>query len=221
MTDHIERQELADVLDSYMAAVKEPSPSALAEWIRRYPQYEQDLTDFTVAWIEMDSLPLAERTEIEDDDTLVLRGMSIVQDLLHHQQEEQAQKSHDQRPFAGFVAGGYSLAQMAERLNLSDALVRKLDLRLIRYATMPLQLIEDIANVAQHEFVDIARYLSGAPTLVQGASYKSKHTPSLSLQEDFFDAVRNDPQLDEERRKRWLSLEQVRKRSPDDVESVG
>ena len=59
MTHHVERINLEDVLDAYVSEVQTPSHAALVEWIRRYPQFAQELTDFTVAWIRMETLPPA------------------------------------------------------------------------------------------------------------------------------------------------------------------
>jgi hypothetical protein len=49
---------LEDVLDAYLASVDEPSSGALAEWIRRFPDYSQELTEFAAAWALMEALPL-------------------------------------------------------------------------------------------------------------------------------------------------------------------
>ena len=75
-------ERLEDVLDAFVASDVNPN-EALDEWIRCYPEYEQELTDFAVSWSLMRSLPPAPDAEEVDEDTLVLEGMSIVQNLLH------------------------------------------------------------------------------------------------------------------------------------------
>ena len=105
-------------------------------------------------------------------------------------------------------ASGRSIDQLADDLEFSAAIIRKLDRRLIRYATIPLQLIEGLARILQCNVITIARYLSSPATLIPGASYKAERMPGLAAQQDYFDAVRNDPELNEDRRQRWLSLEQ-------------
>jgi hypothetical protein len=215
MTRPIERPELEDVLDAYVAEVETPSSATLAEWIQRYPHYERELTEFTVAWCQMQSLSPAEGTEPDEDDEALLRhGMNIVQNLLQKQSMQppsQTQGKHD--AFAGLLAQGRSsglssLAQLADCVELSAALVRKLDRRLIRYTSIPLQLIETFARILRRDVVTIARYLNGTPTLITGASYKAEQAPGLTGQQDFFEAVRHDPELSEERRQQWLSLAQ-------------
>jgi hypothetical protein len=214
MTHQIERPELEDVLDAYVATVSVPSSTTLAAWIQRYPYYEQELTEFTVAWCQMQSLPSAEHAEPDDnEETLLLHDMKIVQNLLDMQPAHPSAVEQEQgETFQGLLAqgrsSGLSLDQLAECVKLSAALVRKLDRRLIRYATIPLQLIEDFAGVLHCNVIAIARYLSGPSTLVQGAHYKAEHMPGLTAQQDYFEAVRTDPELAEDCRQHWLSLEQ-------------
>ena len=78
---------LEDVLDAFVASSVDQI-SALDQWIQRYPQYEQELTDFAISWSLMESLPLRPNTEEVDEETLVLRGMNIVHNLLHEQSLE-------------------------------------------------------------------------------------------------------------------------------------
>jgi len=44
MTSYDIPDELQDILDAYVAATPAPTPATLTAWIRRYPQYERELT---------------------------------------------------------------------------------------------------------------------------------------------------------------------------------
>jgi len=79
MNDQQERQTLEDVLDEFVASGAGPNSASLAEWIRRYPQYERELTEFAASWSLMKWLPPSPDAEEVDEETLVLRGMSVVQ----------------------------------------------------------------------------------------------------------------------------------------------
>ena len=131
-------ERLEDVLDAFVASDVNPN-EALDEWIRRYPEYEQELTDFAVSWSLMRSLPPAPDAEEVDENTLVLRGMSIVQNLLHSQPIESASESVV--PFESLVAEGrvhgLEPRQLAQATKLGDSLLGKLNRRLIRYASIP------------------------------------------------------------------------------------
>lgn len=203
-----ERMTLGDVLNAYVDSTSDPSPALLAKWIHLYPQYEQELREFTVSWSLMETLPPPSKHENIDEDTLVLRGMSIVQNIL--QESKHAPQSHDKETtIEGILkegtAHGLSIQQIAERSQLSTALVRKLDRRLIRSTSIPHQAIEYLARAIQCECSVVVHYLQGNPTLLQGASYRAEQAPSVERQEDFFDAVRKDLALSEERRNHWLA----------------
>ncbi len=142
MKQHSERETLEDILNAYVASTSAPSHASLAEWIRLYPQYERELTEFTVSWSVIESLPPSKSEDV-DEDTLVLRGMSIVQNILH--EHKQAQQSRDKAAIDGILKEGtfhgLSIQQIAERSQLSLVLVRKLDRRLTIMNPLPLPAI--------------------------------------------------------------------------------
>lgn len=202
------REKLEDVLDAYVASGADPN-DPLDEWIRLYPEYEKELIEFAVSWSLMKSLPPAPDAEEVDEDTLVLRGMSVVQNLLHAQSLESV--SGPVVPFASLVeegrARGLKPRQLAQEVELGDSVLRKLDRRLIRYASIPKELIESLAKVIQSETTRVAAYLQQSPTLVTTMEHRSEQAPVLTDQEDFFDAVRADPTIKREHAARWLELE--------------
>lgn len=96
-------RDLDDVLDAYAASDGGPSRDALEAWVKRYPQYEEELTAFTIDWIHMNHVePAAPTDELE---TLVLRGMSVVQQLLHAQRSHAAGTSMKHAPGAEVGVG--------------------------------------------------------------------------------------------------------------------
>lgn len=115
-----------------------------------------------------------------------------------------------EQPFAGIVAEGkargLSLRQLAERLGLTPALVRKLDLRTFRVVPLEWGVVKAVADSLNWDSTALRRYLQGRQTLAGRASYRADQSPETTGQEDFFQAVRTDPQLTEEQRARWLSL---------------
>lgn len=203
------RDDLNDVLDAYVASVSTPTYDALREWTRRYPQYAAELTAFTASWSAMETLPQSPEAQALTDRELVDRGLASVRGLLARPATPATAATT--ATFAGLAAAGQaqglSIGQIAERSGLSLVLLRMLDRRLIRFASIPRQAIEALAEMIGREAGAVATYLQGAPTLASGASYYSEQKPELAAQEDFFDAVRDDPDLDDEARERWLALE--------------
>ena len=210
MANQVEQNALDDVLDAYVAEVQEPSRVRLMEWVRQYPQFEQALTEFTVAWIRNRALSASGDEEV-DEEALVLRGMSIVQNLLHQEQNLPSSNAKPHGPINGLLEEGrlhsVSPQQLAELVDLSLGLLRKLDRRYILYVTIPLELIEAIATAIRRELLSVARYLKGEPVLPRSARFKAQRAPSVGEQRNFFDEVRADSELSEERRQHWLSLE--------------
>lgn len=208
MNEHARKETVDDVLNAYVVSYAEPSYKALAEWVQRYPHFERELTEFTVAWSLKETLPPIEEPAEVDEDTLVLRGMSVVQGILNKEEWSSADK---QTLFAGLLkegkARGLSIHRLAEDTRLSAALVRKLDRRLIVFASIPTKAIVALAQAVARGKEEVADYLHGQPVFPEGASYKAEEVPELSGTEDFFEAVRTDETLPEEWRRDWLSLE--------------
>jgi hypothetical protein len=195
MTQYSMPDRLEDILDAYMAS--KPDIAVLAEWIGRFPEYEQELTAFTVSWSLTETLPPTQAAQETTSEELLHRGRTIIGSILY--------------PLAGLVAEagarGLSANEVVEATGLSLVLLRLLDRRLIRFASIPREVIDALAQVLGREAAAIAHYLQGAATLAQGTRYYSVSTPALAQQQDFFDAVRSDPALSDDERARWLALE--------------
>ena len=201
--------KLEDVLDDYVASDVDPV-SRLDKWIKRYPEFERELTEFAVSWSLMVSLPPAADAEEVDEETLILRGMSVVQNLLHNQSTEL--DSYSLTTLESLIAEGRKRGlepcQLAQAVGMGESLLRKLDRRLIRYATVPEDAIYELSNVIQKKIKSVTDYLQLNPTLAAATEHRSEQAPMLIEQENFFDAVRNDPTIRHEHAVRWLELEQ-------------
>ncbi len=204
-----DRQTLEDVIDAYVEAVGEPGRDALTAWIRRYPHFERELTEFTVQWSLAEQLPPSRGTRA-DDERLILRGMSVVQGLLRERCARRPASAADARPIAWLVEEGarvgLKLRPLAAAVGLSTALVRQLDRRLVRFASIPGEAIEVLAGALRRTPDAIARSLDGTPRPVAAAQYRADEAPALAEPQDFFAAVRADTSLSDEQRARWLAL---------------
>ena len=217
MNDQIEQETLEDVLDAYVASVAGPDSASLDAWIRRYPQFATELTEFAASWSLMKGLPPAPEAKETDVETLVLRGMSIVESLLHAGQQRHV------APGAALASSGATIesligagrdrglapSQLARVAGIGEILLRKLDRRLIAFARLPREasdaLVEALAAAIERGTESVARYLQQGPVLA-AAAYRAEQAPQLAEPEDFFDAVRNDPTMTDEQRTRWLAF---------------
>lgn len=204
---------LDDILHAFIETVPEPSVVDLTDWIRRYPQFRQELIDFTASRELMQWLPDEDIAPVNST-ALATRGRSVVRDLLQRNQERRA--ADETPPISLSDAGtkrGQTIHQLAEQAGLSVPLWRMLDRRLVR--GVPDAVIGSVAQTIGVTPSAVARYLQQPAMLVSSALHRSATTPTLAAAEDFFEAVRQDVTLSEDRRSRLLALEQ------DDVTADG
>ena len=201
-------ERLEDILDAYVASDGDPYIS-LNDWIRRYPQYEQELTEFAVSWSLMEAPLSSPHAEEVNEGTLILRGMSVVQNLLHRQPSESASVSV--RSFESLIAegqvNGLEPRQLAQVSRLGVSLLRKLDRRLIPYASIPRAAIQGLAEAIRSDEASVSVYLQQNPALAAATEHRSEQAPALAEPEDFFDAVRADPTISPGDAAHWLEIQ--------------
>lgn len=208
MNSPIEPYSLDEVLDAYRSASKTPNRDVLSEWIQRFPEYATELIDFTIAWSETELLPASFNTGLEED-AFVAIGMRMAREAFDAKASEHPEtKLPIQSILDEGRKQGISPDQLSEQLKLSIPLIRKFDLRNILYSTIPLGLIESLAQSIKRSVRDVARYLSVKPVIPETVRFKSSKAPKVAEQKSFFDEVRRDPLLEEEQRKYWLSYEE-------------
>ena len=101
---------------------------------------------------------------------------------------------------------GLSNVKLARRARLSITLLTKLDLRLVRYKSIPAKVIENVASAVNRTVQEVSRYLQGRPRFAFDASYKADEAPAIPEQQDFFEAVRTDSSLTDDERESLMSL---------------
>ncbi len=208
MNRPMNQEMLEDILDDYVASGVGPN-SPLEEWIHRYPEFEREIVEFAASWSLMTWLPPAPNAEEVTEETLVLRGMSVVQNVLHRQSTESSPDLVT--TFESLIVEGqergFEPRRLAHAVGLGDSLLRKLDRRLIAFATIPQELIHRLSRVMGREASSITAYLQQEPILAARTEHRSEQAPKLTAQEDFFDAVRSDPTIGRDHADHWYALE--------------
>jgi hypothetical protein len=203
-----ETMTLEDVLDAFLAEAPAPKHAAVQEWVSRYPQFRREILEAAASWAVSEALsgrPDPER-EAEDDDTLVLRGMSLVQDRLYARDAEQASSSF-QTLLSEAKRVSLAPSDLADRVEIGPATLKKLDQRMIRQGSIPRIVFQRLADALQTSVASVAAYLRQPMVLTSGARYRASSAPSLPPeQEEFREAIRLDRAISEETRKRWLDL---------------
>lgn len=211
-------ETLNDILDAYAASTLGPSFETLREWVRRYPTFETELTEFTIDWRLLHALSPAAQATV-DEETLVLRGMSIVEGLLYAQRMQAAKERATENttdesgmstPLHSLIGAAYereeTLDTFAQKTNLSASLIAALHNRLVRVNSIPRQAIQAVARVLGRTVEVVLTYLRLPPTLSHAAQYKADQTPTVAPQRDFFELVRMDKELTEQQKQQWLAL---------------
>jgi hypothetical protein len=272
-TENTPPATLDEVLEAYAMSDEGPSVAALAEWVRRYPQFDEELTSLTAEWGLVTHLPDVQDPDEPDEETLVLRGMSVVLSILDQgrgatapaeagrptpttsgtdlpaiearrippasptraevplarPRREGGQEDSDAStdswapvaerpvPIGGLLTEGarhrLTPDALADETGLSVPLLRKLDRRLIPADSIPHVVSERLASALRRDLPVILDYSRLEPRFAPRAEHRAGQAPTLPAKlEDFFDAVRADPELSEERRAALLALEAKRSR---------
>ena len=206
----MDRETIAieEVLEAFLAEAPAPNHATVQEWVSRYPQFRREIVEAAASWAVSEALSddFDPARDAEEDDTLVLRGMSLVQDRLYAQKSEQPGPSF-QSLLMEAKRVNLAPADVADRLEVGPVTLKKLDRRMIRPGSIPRIVLHRLADALQTSAASIATYLGQPMSLPSGARYRAASAPSLPPeQEDFHEAIRQDRSISEETRNRWLDL---------------
>jgi len=101
---------------------------------------------------------------------------------------------------------GLDAPGLADATGLSVVLVTKLDRRLIDYGSIPAKIFDVLANALHATTALVSEYLQQPPALAVEARFRADENPKIPEQQNFFDAVRSDKSISEQRRIALLSL---------------
>jgi hypothetical protein len=201
-----EKPTLDDVLNEFVAAYEEPTAEALESWAARYPQYRDELIDFSASWAEQLVLPDAPELSAEEEKLLVDRAMSHVQNVTF-KRDQNAAKQSESRSIASLTGeakrAGMDVQEFAKACGLDVALVSKLNSRQIRPGSIPAGLVSHIARLLGASIDAVGAYLALPPQALAGRAYLSRGKPQSGQQQSFADAVRGSSLSDAEKA-RWL-----------------
>lgn len=181
-----------------------PDANLIDAYVKRYPQFSVEITDFAIA-LTLDALaPEEEESECypEEVSPSVSRAMSHFQNLLYKAREgtkgtDLETKLADQpgpetyNPIAALST--VALKDFAQRLGANGVFVIKLRDRQIDPTTIPPGFISHAANSLPSSDVDFIAHIMAAPA-AQGQSvqfHKADGKPDHGEQESFVDAIKN------------------------------
>ena len=191
---------LDDVLNTYVEQNDWPTAENLREWVRRYPQFREDLIEFAAVWTEELVLPSAVEMGAEAEKVLVDRAMSHVLNVAYSRDVENLEQTTSDDPVRSLtqdaLRAGMKPSQLAKVYGLDLGLLSKLNNRQIQPWTIPAELIR---RLAEH----LDKTIAAPPQATAGKAYLSRGKPTSTGQQSFADAVRQSSLSDEEKA-RWL-----------------
>jgi hypothetical protein len=204
---------LSDALYELSLAQDIPDASLLDEFVRRYPEHAEDLTDFAIM-LAIDSLREVSQSDepraVLAEDKLspaVSRAMSRFYNRLHAVQN--SEKDSVQRgvpaneiPHSPFAAlDRTAFRGVVQRLNVNTAFVIKLRDRQIIPETIPKKFADQLARELEVPPGVLMNYLNvrGQPQ-TQGQYYKAATKPQLDAKQTFSEAVKTSGLTNEQQR---------------------
>lgn len=191
LKNFIPSEELDDILFE-LAATERLDPEEVKATIERHPQFAREILEFAMDWVEADAL---RRPEISDRaaDT----PASLEADLASFWAGEVAQ---DADPFDGMERS--QLRAVASDCEIDVTILMQLRRRLIEAATIPLTLVERLAEGLRTTPKLFLNFLEGPPTAA-AADYRSPGgAPRVGEKISFSDAIESSP-MDEALKARW------------------
>lgn len=207
---------LQDVLYQLSIAQAVPDAELLEDFVRRYPEHAQALTDFAVELV-LDAASGGDDTSVEKDEVAtsrsVARAMSLFQNqLFAAEQGEKNVQSHQARQEAAVVQNPFSALDgaafrgLAMRLNANRTFLIKLRDRQIVPTTMTDGFRRRISEELDVPAEVVAAHFAAHPELSgRPQYYKADQKPEMVAQQTFEEAVKSSG-LTEEQQGYLMSL---------------
>lgn len=202
MTEETRPDSFEEIQDEFLMAIDE-DPTRLREWLREFPQYAREMIDLALHHTRMEMAPDPKMDPAEEE-SFIAGGMEIVAGILQNRGVGPAAEAVLDDLLAEASARGLSAHGLARTLRLTVPLVTRLHRRLIRYRSIPAQLVQDLALALGRDVASVIAYLQRPPTLAAGANYRSEAAPVVGEAQDFADVLKTDDNLSEADRAYWM-----------------
>jgi hypothetical protein len=208
---------LRDAMYAMSLAKSVPDAELLDEFVRRYPEHAEALTDFAIE-LAIDGLTHGDdddETEIPADleaiSSSVSRVMSQFQNRLFEMSQERTAAPSARvattpvaNPFASLDRERFRA--LASRIDANAVMLSKLRDRLIDPATIPRRFCDHLAEEMDEPVDALIAHLYAPPEVSSARQlYKAEGKPSLTARQNFEEAVAGSG-LSEEQRRRLLSF---------------
>jgi hypothetical protein len=201
-TEAKQKVSLDDVLSDMALTSVRPDAKVLADYVRRYPQFAEELVDFA-AELAAEAISAAVDEDLEPPTTgtspAVSKALSHLQNRLYEvRQEEAAHKASGQDLFG--VLDREQFRSVATKVGVNTFFLTKVRDRTIAPDTIPRGFRLKVAKAMAIEEPILAAYLAGPPTIPDEMRFLSEQKPEASRQQSFVDAVKSSSLTDDQQR---------------------
>lgn len=194
--------KLGEVLEGYAAATPDGNDSAiLRDWIRRHPEFADDLADFAASRTVVLYCVDVEPTPGEEERDRERAGQRLAAAL------SEMRRPNPIASLTGLAENkGLNKKAFADAAGLSLSLVMYLEKRRLEFGSIPRALIGRLATIIGTAEESVAAYLRQGPELAPDANFKASRMPSDVVQKNFADVVNEDQILSAEQKSELLKL---------------
>lgn len=193
--------ELDKIFAEYEKATETgESSSILQMFVRKYPQYERELTNFAAMRFLVNNTPDEPISLTENEQISVLTNKIL--DTIHSNQTKPIQSIESLITAAKNL--GMKKIEFAKRIGLNPSQLYNLEIRRYIFSTIPNGLVETVAETLQTTRETIESFLNLTPSVA--ANYKSQDRPDEIKQVSFAQAIKEDETLSTEEKERLLNM---------------
>ena len=193
---------LHDVLEEMAFASERPDAKVVGEYLRRYPQYADEITDFAA---ELAAMAVAASVDdgFEPSTTGTSPAISRALSQLHNRlyevkQAQEAREASGPDLFAPLSPGQFRA--LASELGVNALFLSKVRDRTIEPETIPHGFRVKMADAIKVSEPLVAAYLARQATIPDQMRFLSERKPEASRRQSFADAVKSSNLTDEQQR---------------------
>jgi len=214
MNLHKEEIPLRDVLYLFSLEKEAPNATVLDEFVRKYPEYAGEITDFAVEMVmnvAFNHRDIAGESDASRISPTVSRAMSRFENRLFEVRRNQSLASRDASPRSTNVQNPFEVLDrtafraLVNGLHANNLFVSRLRDREIDVNTMTEGFKRRVADELSAPLDVVAAHFSAEARIERRQFYKAEEKPQVSRKTSFEEAVRNSG-LTEEQQSYLLAL---------------
>jgi hypothetical protein len=196
--ENFDSERCRQAVEGYAIATPDGNdPAKLLDWVKRFPEFADDLLAFAAMRAVAEKMP-EEEISAEEEAADRARALERLRGLASPRRIESLVRAAE--------SAGLARAQFAAAIGVSLSLLVYLEKRRIRAATVPRKMIRRISEAIKQTEDAVSAYLSLPSDGALGANYKTGGMPGNAFQKAFADAVREDQTLTAAQKEELLNL---------------